>query len=544
MKARHRPTGPHPILCLILSLLALTAPPAEAQAQQAQPIPKIVSQDGRHALLVDGKPFLIIGAQAHNSSAWPGMLPKVWPAMKYLGVNTVELPVYWEQIEPQPGRFDFGVVDTLIAEARRNDVRLVLLWFGTWKNGSAHYRPEWMKREPGRFPNIVGRDGKAVDSPSPHSKEALEADIKAFSAFMRHLRQADPQRTVIMVQVQNEPGSWGSVRDFSPAAERLFQAAVPEPLLSAIGRTADRGKSWQAVFGDDADETFHAWSVAHYIEQVAAAGKAVYPLPLYANAALKDPLQTGRTPGYEFGGPTHNMLHIWKAAAPSLDVLAPDIYQSPAKVLPVMDQYRRPDNPLFIPETISAAPYARFFYAAIARGAIGYAPFGVDYTVLAADPPGASRLGEADLQQLAMSYRAVGPMMREMAQWGFEGRVHAAIETEDKAPAEIALGRWKAKVRFGVSPRGDPKGNDTPIGRVLVAQLGPDEFVVTGFYAKLEFEPAGKDAGRPWEFLRVEEGQFADGRFQPIRIWNGDETDWGLNFVSAPQVLRVTLATR
>lgn len=528
---------------LLMVLLAIVASPLAAQTQ-TKPIPEIVSKNGRHALMVDGKPFLIIGAQAHNSSAWPAMLPKVWPTMNYLNVNTVELPVYWEQVEPEPGRFDFSVVDTLITEARQNDVRLVLLWFGTWKNGSAHYRPEWMKRQPERFPNIVGRDGKAVDSPSPHSREALEADIKAFSAFMQHLRQVDAQRTVIMVQVQNEPGTWGSVRDFSPAAERLFRAAVPEQLLRAIGRSADRGKNWQAVFGADADEFFHAWSVAHYIEQVAAAGKAIYPLPLYTNAALKDPLQNGPSPAYEFGGPTHNVLHIWKAAAPSLDLLAPDIYQPPAKVLQVMDQYSRPDNPLLIPETISAAPFVRFFYAAIAKGAIGYAPFGVDYTALAAEPAGSSRLREADLEQLALSYRTIGPMMREIAQWTFEGKVHAAIETEDKAQPEIDLGRWKAKVRFGVAMRGDANGNERPIGRVLVAQLGPDDFIVTGFYANVRFEPTGSQAGRPWEFLKVEEGQFIDGRFEPIRIWNGDETDWGLNFVSAPQVLRVRLNRR
>jgi hypothetical protein len=527
---------------LLMVLLAAVSPVA-AQAQP-QPIPKIVSKDGRHALLVDGRPFLIMGAQAHNSSAWPAMLPKVWPAMKYLGVNTVELPVYWEQLEPQPDRFDFDVVDTLLAQARQNDVRLVLLWFGTWKNGSAHYRPEWMKREPERFPNIVARDGKANDSPSPFSKDALDADIRAFSALMRHLRQVDPQRTVIMVQVENEPGTWGSMRDYSPAAERLFKAAVPEQLLRATGRAADHGKNWRAVFGDDADEFFHAWSVAHYIGQVAAAGKAIYPLPLYTNAALKDPLQAGRTPPYEFGGATYNVLPIWKAAAPSLDLLAPDIYQPPAKVLPVMDQYSRADNPLFIPETISAPPYVRFFYAAIAKGAIGYAPFGIDYTALAADPPGSSRLRQSDLEQLELSYRAIGPMMREIAQWTFENKVHAAIETEDKAQPEINLGRWKAKVRFGVAMRGEGNGNEKPIGRVLVTELGPDEFIVTGFYANVRFEPAGKDAGRPWQFLKVEEGQFADGQFHPVRIWNGDETDWGLNFVSAPQVLRVTLGTR
>lgn len=526
-----------------LGLAALTIM-APAAAQQA-PIPAIVADKGRHALIVDGEPFLVIGAQAHNSSAWPAVLPKVWPAMDFLGVNTVELPVYWEQIEAVPNRFDFSVVDTLLAQAREHKVRLVLLWFGTWKNGSAHYRPAWVKARPDLYPNMIDRQGTPVDSPSPHAPAALEADVRAFSAFMLHLKEVDPQRTVIMVQVQNEPGTWGSVRDFSPAAERAFRAAVPTAILRLTGRPAASGRNWQAAFGPDADEFFHAWSVARYIERVAAAGKAIYPLPLYVNVALKDPFQSGPTPPYEFGGPTHNVIPIWKAAAPSIDFLAPDIYQRDTKAyLAVLNQYDRLDNALFIPETIGSADFVRFFYAALAHGAIGFAPFGIDYSQYAADRPGEPRTREADLQQLALSYRAIGPMAREMARWVRDGKVRAAIEDETKAPVTLDLGGWTAEVRFGVAPRGDVMGNDRPIGRVLIASLSPDEFVVTGNYGNVRFRPAGGRAGRAWEFVTVEEGQYVDGAFRPSRIWNGDETDWGLNFSSAPEVLRVRLAVR
>jgi len=529
---------------LVASALLAFAATASA-AQQAAPIPRIETTGGRHALIVDGQPFLIMGAQAHNSSAWPAMLPKVWPAMETLGVNTVELPVYWEQIEPAPNRFDFSVVDTLVAQARAHKVRLVLLWFGTWKNGSAHYRPAWMKARPDLYPNIVGQDGKPVDSPSPHAQAALDADIHAFSAFMQHLKDTDPQRTVIMVQVENEPGSWGSIRDFSPAAQKAFREPVPPAVLRAMGKPAGSHPDWPAAFGADADEYFHAYSVAHYIDRVAAAGKAIYPLPMYVNAALKDPFQSGPKPGYEYGGATHNVLALWKAAAPAIDVLAPDIYQRDDRnYLAVLDQYARPDNPLLIPETIAAPDYARFFYAALAHGAIGFAPFGVDYSLYAADRAGEPRMREADLAQLALSYHAVGPMMREMARWVRDGRVKAAIENETHQPATIDLDSWRGEVTFGVGPRGNNTGNDHPIGRILVAQLAPDEFIVTGQYAGIRFAPTGRNAGRPSEFLTVEEGHYVDGAFRPDRIWNGDETDYGLNFSSAPQVLRVRLSVR
>jgi len=160
-------------------------------------IPKIIEKDGHHALIVDGQPFLMLGGQAHNSSGWPGMLPQVWCAIKSMHANTLEVPIYWEQIEGQPGKFDFSLVDTILKQGREHKVHLVLLWFASWKNGSSHYMPEWMKREPVKYPNITGRNGQPVDSPSPHTKAAMEADAKAFAEVMGHLKKADPQHTVL-----------------------------------------------------------------------------------------------------------------------------------------------------------------------------------------------------------------------------------------------------------------------------------------------------------------------------------------------------------
>src|SRR5215831_14093430 len=357
VRSRHFP--------LLLGLLAL---PAIGRAADG-PLPRLVQKDGRHALLVDGAPYLILGAQVNNSSAWPAVMPQVWPAIKLIHANTVEMPVYWEQLEPQPGKFDYSAVEALVGQCRKNDVRLVLLWFGTWKNGSSHYMPLWMKQDPTRFPRLIGANGRPVDSPSPFSRETLEADKRAFAALMRHLKKIDPQHTVIMVQVENEAGTWGAIRDYSPAAQKAFESPVPAPVLGAMNKKPTSPTAgWKEVFGNDADEYFHAWAVARYVGEVAAAGKAEYPLPLYANAALRDPITPGPAGTYESGGPTDNVLPIWKAAAPAIDILAPDIYMDDyAKVEKILELYRRPDNALLVPEISNAPGYARFFFLALGR---------------------------------------------------------------------------------------------------------------------------------------------------------------------------------
>jgi len=543
----------------------------------ANPMPQVVTTNGHHAMFVDGAPYLMLGAQAHNSSGWPGTLPKVWAAMDDLHANTLEIPVYWEQFEPEQGKFDPSVVDLMIKGAREHNLRLVFLWFGTWKNGSGHYIPLWAKSHPDMFTHITGSRGRHVDSPSPLAEACMKADMKAFSALLRHIKSVDPVHTVIMIQVENEPGAWGSIRDYSPEAEKVFAAPVPAEFLKALGgrngAKSDSG-NWKEVFGDNADEYFHAYCVAHYIGQVAAAGKAEYPLPMYVNAALRDPLTNPRAGSYESGGATDNVLDIWKAAAPAIDILCPDIYQNDtAKYLAVLDHYSRPDNTLFVPETGGTGNASRMCFAALGRGAVGWSPFGLDYT----------RATPAELVPVGMNYRMLEPIMREVAQLNFEGKVKAIEEEAGQASATLDFGAWSAVINFtgsgggrgrrgggappaaaapagargarGAAPEAGEAAPPAPTGRALVAQIKENQFYITGSSCTIEFRAA---SGGQRDWLRVEEAEQLErkpnsshnGRnyspasaFHVMRILNGDETDHALPFSTAPEALRVTLGT-
>jgi hypothetical protein len=406
----------------------------------------------------------------------------------------------------------------------------------------------WLGDDPvARQPNITGKNGQPVDSPSPHTKAAMEADAKAFAEVMGHLKKVDQQHSVIMVQVENEPGSWGSVRDYSADAQKLFEGQVPAELLrpevlKALNRPADAKGTWHEVFGNDADEYFHAWSVAKYIGYVAAAGKAVYPLPLYVNAALRDPLTNPNASTYESGGATDNVIPIWKAAAPAIDLLAPDIYLSGSEtILKVLELYDPPDNTLFVPETGSSAEYTKYMYEVLARGGIGFSPFGID--------DNGQDAGEVEiatrLAPLSQEYAMAGPMMRELAKWGFEGKIKAVVEREDHAEQTIDLGSWQAIVKFGASGWRTEQVNALPVGKAMIVQLGENEFILIGTLCHFTFKPIGANSGKAWQYLKVEEGKYQNGKFKLLRIRNGDETDWGGPRIGAvPAILHTTLITR
>ena len=531
------------LTALVTAFLLLSAP---ASAQGA--LPRIVSENGRHALYVDGEPYLILGAQANNSSNYPAMLPQVWPTVRALHANTLEIPVAWEQVEPVEGQFDFSWLDALVPQAREHKVRLVLLWFGTWKNTSGSYVPEWVKADGQRFPRMRTRDGKTHYVHSPHARATLEADKRAFVAMMRHLRRIDPQHTVIMVQPQNEVGSYGSPRDFSPEANRLFAGQIPAELAGKFGQ---RG-TWTEVFGRKADSSFNAWYTARYIDEIAAAGQAVLNLPMYVNVVTSDPSDPAAGEGGgASGGADWPVLDVWKAAAPHITMAAPDLYDRAHKAYEgKLAKMARPDNPLFVPETGNDLDFARFFWLTLGKGAIGWAPFGMDPTY-SNHPLGGKDLAD-NLDAFASKFALMRPIAGDWARLALRHPTIGFARGDDASEQSQVSGRWKVTAQYGLWAFGDPSwtwmemqphpNKDRPVGGAALIQLGPDEFLLAGSEVRIGFGLAEPKDGDNVLFLSVEEGTFEDGRWVMQRRWNGDQTDYGLN-LSAPTLLKVRLGT-
>jgi len=525
--------------------LALSVPVALAQSK---PIPQLVKRDGKFRLMVDGKPFILLGGQVGNFSAFPEIMERSWGRFKAMNLNTIEYPVYWNAIEPQEGKFDFSDFDQILRGLRSQGFRADLLWFGSWKNGAMDWTPDWVKADPQRFPRVLDSGGKPIRSLSPLSKTNLEADKKAYSAMMTHLRQMDEaERTVIMMQVENEPGSLGSVRDFSAESNRLFNGLAPAELVAALKK---KPGTWKEVFGRIADEAFNAYYLSHYINDVAKAGKQIYPLPTYVNVwnggyGTNDNFEKFDRPGetYPSGGAVSHMLDLWKANAPDIDMIASDIYhRNPITYLKVLSNYTRPDNPLLIIETGSGIAARAFFYALADFSAVGFGPFGVD---------GGGEL-RSDMAAIAADFRVVKSALPIIADLQGTEKLKAAVEETGTGARNLIFGNYDALVRFhppGRQPAGTvgaaaAAGPVEPWSRALIAEVGPDEFLVMGFGSSVEFRPVQGSAYTAAQLVAEETGEYVDGVWKatgPALKAQGDYTGPMVNLPAGGSMVKVKL---
>jgi hypothetical protein len=527
--------------CVMAALLSTSA--CTSATGTAQPIPRIEHTDGKYRLMVDDSPFLILGGQIHNSSTGnPEDLAKAMDVLAGMHANVVEVPIYWESVESEPGKYDFSTVDTTLREARKRNLHVVFLWFGTWKNGESHYTPEWVKRDRQRFQRVIGSHGEETAVLSPIGEASRTADATAFAALMGHIKTADQAtRSVLMVQVENEPGLIGTDRDYSPAATHLYDGAVPAQLVDYLRQhqgtlttsmkaalklpDASSTGTWSQVFGNLAPEAFSAWYVASYTDAVAKAGKQAYALPMYSNVwQIEGVERGGRWPS---GGATEHVLDIWKAAAPSIDILAPDIYYP--KFYDVSAVYHRADNPLWVPEVNFNPYFVGFVYTVLGDfNGIGFSPFGIDDVAKGGD---AAAIG----MMFADTYGTLGPLLPIIAQYQNTGHIHTVIQGtgngEDWNYSIPVGGRLAAVVEFTV-PYTPDKGRASG----MIIELGPRDFLVVGHGFKVTFRELDGPL-RDAELLSIEQGTFEGKQWVPARRLNGDERH--VELPEASTVLRV-----
>jgi beta-galactosidase GanA len=429
----------------------------------------------------------------------------------------------------------------------------VVLWFGAWKNSMSTYVPSWVKRNQQRFPRAQLASGSSAEILSAFSADTRDADVRAFGALMDYLKRVDGEKnTVLMVQVENEIGMLPIARERGAVADKLFAGLVPIDLLRAIGargenlepelrdRWQKNGRktagTWAQVFGDDewGAEVFTAWHYARFVESLVVAGKKRYDLPMYVNAALN---RTGRKPGdYPSGGPVPHLLDVWKAGAPSLDFLAPDIYFPNFTQLAA--RFNRADNALFIPEannaTNSQGP-ANAFFSFGELGALGFSPFSIESL---GDAPNALSRAYGVLGQLA-------PLILENRGSDRIAGFHATIEEDGtviESPVKKTLGGIEFTVSF-IDPWTARDKQTIADHGGLAIYAGGEDFWLAGQGITVTFKGAGD--GPPLVGIDIaEEGVFVNGAWQPGRRLNGDQTHQGRHIRLPPgqfQIQKVRL---
>ncbi len=568
---------------LLVTCAALTA--VACYGQTGTGIPHLQKQGTATQLIVDGTPFLALAGELGNNTATSleNMQP-IWPKLAAGNLNCALVAISWAQMEPAEGKYEFALVDGLIREARRSNLKIVFLWFGSWKNGLSSYAPYWVKKDYKRFPRIQIKGGKSMELLSTLGDATRDADARAFRALMRHIKGVDSeQHTVLMMQVENEVGVLRDSRDRSAPANRAFAGSVPKELMDYLQQHRDAlnpelrevwaeqgfktSGSWEEVFGPGkpdsvemplqtksppmspeehetswrklhwpVDEIFMAWNYARYVNKVVAEGKAEYNIPMFVNAWLQQPNHAW--PGtYPSGGPVPQVHDVWRAAAPSVDALAPDLYLEHFDE--VSARFARNGNPLFIPETSANA--ANVLPAFGKFNAIGFSPFFIERSA-------------APDTELAGAYRVVEQLTPAIVGQQGKDTITAVRMNAGDPPVQLKLGDYKLNVTYvgtghvPIAPEAAVPGQAAPAPQgpaataILIA-AGPDEFYFGAIGGGIRIAFAATMPGPPTVGLGdVQQGKFVDGDWRVVRQLGGDDTGQGEILTIRPnQVLRVTV---
>ena len=527
---------------ILLLLLAVTTLSSYAQNVTLENHGKALQ------LHVDGRPFLILGGELGNSSAaCDADIEPNFDKLRRMGLNTVLVPAYWDLIEPVEGEFDYSLTDKVLEEARRNDLKVIFLWFGAWKNSMSCYAPLWFKQDFEKYPRAYTKEGKPLEIASAFSEEVFKADNKAFRSWLTHVAEADRGHgTVLMVQIENEIGMLEDARDHSEAADAFFNAPVPDELMSYLRKNrkdlhpymkekwSENGSktkgTWTEVFGDDiyTDEIFMAWHYARYVERMARSAREIHDVPLYVNAAMNS---RGRKPGeYPSAGPLAHLIDIWHAGAPTLDFIAPDLYDDGFKDW--VAQYHLHNNPLFIPETKHMQNNGvRAFYVLGEHDAIGISPFAIE--------DGSAEQGTPFVE----GYEKLREMMPLIAEWQGKDAMWGLLFDQQDKERVIVDGDLTLTCRHNFTLPWDPRATDGsvwPEGGGIIIRLAADEYIVAGNGIVVEFATTAEKTLATSQKALGEDGFVAAGTgaeasVEAAKAWTAERC--GIGFCDEVRVL-------
>ncbi len=524
------------LIFLILFMAAISAQTNKAVGNIN--IPHLQRQGTTMQLIVNGKPYLMLAGETGNSSASDiSYMDTIWQKIAAEHLNTLVVPVYWELIESKEGVFSFTLVDRIITAARRNHIKLVFLWFGTWKNSMSCYVPLWIKTDEQKYPRVRERNGRAEEILTAFNKTNRDADAFAFSHLMKHIKEFDEkEQTVVLVQVENEMGMIPTARDYCKEADSAFNAPVPGEFINYLKANKDdlntylldmwkknefkTEGNWEDIFGKglETDEIFMAWNYAKYANFVAEAGKKEYSLPMYVNAAL---IRPGAKPGqYPSGGPLPHLMDIWKAAAPAINFLAPDIYfptfvEWVSKFDVHVGKPGQMYNQFFIPEAGNDQSLVNAFYAIAQHNVMGYSPFSIE------------SLPDPSDNEVSKGYKVLRELTPLILANQGRGTMRGVILDSASQVEKIKLGDFIFVCHHEYSWSYAPKieGKNPRYGGMII-MVSPNEYYIAGRGIVVTFESATGE-GILAGIGRLDEGKFVNGKWIPGLRMNGDQSNQG-----------------
>lgn len=526
-----------PFLIIVIALFSIASCSENEEVSKPKAdsvLPYLNTKGDVTQLMVNDTPFIIRGGELGNSSFTSlEYMEPLWPKLEVLNLNTILAPVYWELIEPKRGEYDFTLFDELVEKTRAHNLKLVILWFGSWKNSMSSHVPAWIKTNQDTYPRIKSDKEVSEEILTPFSKNNLMADMDAFKALMRHIKAIDSEhRTIIMIQPENEIGMLPSARDYHPLANKQFEAGVPQKLIDYLVKNKDQlvpefyevwekngfktSGNWEEVFGkgDTTDEIFMAWYYAVFTNEITQAGKEIYPLPMYVNAALNRP---GRKPGsgYPSAGPLPHLMDVWQAAAPSVDFLSPDIYFPNLEHW--ADLYVRQNNPLFIPEaSFDETAAAKALFSIGHYESLGFSPFSIESTP------------HPEKEELAQAYHLVKQLTPLITEHHGSSSVEGVLLDKENPERKLAFGDFEFTIKHSHTLGWEAQSsNETwlPAGAIII-QTTNNEFYLAGSGVVITFQNI-KNPEMKVGILKAEEGRFENKDWQVIRHLNGDQTHQG-----------------